>query len=101
MNIGIIGSGNMARALARGWGRPLLCTDPIAERAQALAAEVGGRALASNAEVAAQADLTILCHKPAQLRTVAEEIAPHARAVASILAGVPLNTLKGVYRDQP
>jgi pyrroline-5-carboxylate reductase len=101
MNIGIIGSGNMARALARGWGRPLLCTDPIAERAQALAAEVDGQALASNAEVATQADLTILCHKPAQLARVAEEIAPHAKAVASILASTPLSALKDAYPGRP
>ena len=52
MKIGLIGSGNMARAMARGWERPLLCTDPIAERARALADEVGGEALATNAEVA-------------------------------------------------
>ena len=52
MNVGLIGSGNMARALARGWGRPVLCSDPLAERAQALAAEIGGEALPTNAEVA-------------------------------------------------
>jgi pyrroline-5-carboxylate reductase len=101
MNIGIIGSGNMARALVRGWGRPVLCTDPVAERAQALAAEVNGRALQSNAEVAREADLIILCHKPAQLRTVAEEVAPHARAVASILAATPLHALKDAYPRRP
>ena len=28
MQVGFIGSGNMARALARGWGDPVLCTDP-------------------------------------------------------------------------
>ena len=71
MQIGLIGCGNMARALARGWGRPLLCADPLAERAAALAAEVGGEALPSNAEVAARADLLVLCHKPAQLAAVA------------------------------
>ena len=38
MQVGLIGCGNMARALARGWGRPLVCADPVAERAQALAA---------------------------------------------------------------
>ena len=34
MQIGLIGAGNMARALARGWGRPVLCADPVAERAR-------------------------------------------------------------------
>jgi pyrroline-5-carboxylate reductase len=101
MQIGLIGSGNMARALARGWGRPVLCTDPVGERARALADEVGGEALASNAEVARRADLVVLCHKPAQLQDVAAEVAPHARAVASILAATPLLTLKGAYPEKP
>ena len=42
----------MARALARGWGEPVLCTDPVPGKAEALAAELGGEALASNAELA-------------------------------------------------
>jgi pyrroline-5-carboxylate reductase len=101
MKIGLIGSGNMARAMARGWGRPVLCSDPVRERAQALAGEVGGEALAANAEVAQQADLVVLCHKPAQLAQVAEEVAPQASAVASILAATPLQALKEAYPDRP
>ncbi|MGO9488840.1 MAG: pyrroline-5-carboxylate reductase family protein [Solirubrobacteraceae bacterium] len=101
MEIGLIGCGNMARALARGWGRPVLCADPVAERAQALARELGGAALASNAEVAEQADLVVLCHKPAQLRAVAAEVAPHAGAIASILAATPLPALEDAYPDRP
>jgi pyrroline-5-carboxylate reductase len=101
MQIGLIGCGNMARALARGWGRPLLCADPIAERARSLAAETGGEALATNAEVAERAELVVLCHKPAQLEEIAQEIAPRARALASILAATPLAALKAAYPDRP
>ncbi len=101
MNIGLIGSGNMARAMARGWGRPVLCADPIAARAQALVEEVGGEALASNAEVAQKADLVVLCHKPAQLQAVAADVAPNAKAIASILAATPLAKLKDAYPDRP
>ena len=101
MKIGLIGSGNMARALARGWGRPLVCSDPVAERARALAREVGGEALASNAEVAQASDLVILCHKPAQLGDVAAEIGAHTGAVASILAATPLPDLKAAYPGKP
>jgi pyrroline-5-carboxylate reductase len=101
MQIGLIGAGNMARAMARGWGRPLLCADPLAIRARGLAEEVQGEALAANAEVAEQADLVVLCHKPAQLELVAREVAPHAKAVASILAATPLQTLKAAYPDRP
>ena len=91
----------MARALARGWGRPVLCSDPLAERAAALAGEVGGQALETNAEVARRADLLVLCHKPAQLADVAHEVAPHAKAVASILAATPLAALHAAYPGRP
>jgi pyrroline-5-carboxylate reductase len=101
MQVGLIGAGNMARALARGWRQPVLCSDPIAERARSLARETGGEAFASNAEVAARTDLVVLCHKPAQLDSVAGEIEPHAKAVASILAGTPLAALHGCYPRRP
>jgi pyrroline-5-carboxylate reductase len=101
MKIGLIGSGNMARALARGWGRPVLCSDPVAERARALVAEVGGEALDTNAEVARSAELVVLCHKPVQLEQVAGEVGPHARAVASILAATPLAAVKTAYPERP
>jgi pyrroline-5-carboxylate reductase len=104
MEIGLIGCGNMARALARGWGRPLLCADPVVERARSLAAEVGGEAVASNAELAARAELLVLCHKPAQLAAVAEEIGaggPSKTPVASILAITPLAALREAYPGRP
>jgi pyrroline-5-carboxylate reductase len=101
MRIGLIGCGNMARAMARGWQRPMLCFDPLAERAEALAKETGGEALGSSLEVAEQADLVVLCHKPAQLHEVARETAPAAKAVASILAATPLVELKKVYQGTP
>jgi pyrroline-5-carboxylate reductase len=99
--IGLIGSGNMASALARGWGEPLLCTDALPERADELAGEVGGWALGSNADLAAQADLVVLCHKPAQLQQVASEIAGSVKGVVSILGGVPLAAVKEAYPGVP
>jgi len=101
MQVGLIGCGNMARALARGWGRPVVCADPIAERARSLAAEAGGEALSGNAEVAERADVVVLCHKPAQLADVAAEVAPAAAAVASILAVTPLAALREAYPGKP
>jgi pyrroline-5-carboxylate reductase len=91
----------MARALARGWGRPVVCADPIAERARSLAQELGGEALSTNAEVAARAELLVLCHKPAQLAAVAEEIGPTPTPVASILAVTPLAALRAAYPGRP
>ncbi|HEY4917998.1 MAG TPA: NAD(P)-binding domain-containing protein, partial [Solirubrobacteraceae bacterium] len=94
MQIGLIGCGNMARALARGWGKPVLCADPAPGRADELVGELGGEALASNAEVAARADLVVLCHKPAQLAAVAGEVGAGETPIASILAVTPLAVLR-------
>jgi pyrroline-5-carboxylate reductase len=101
MQVGLIGSGNMARGLARGWGRPVLCTDVRPAAAEALVAELGGEVVGSNAELAQRADVVVLCHKPPQLSQVAAEVAPHAKAVASILGGVALADLKAAYPDRP
>jgi pyrroline-5-carboxylate reductase len=99
MTLGLVGSGSMAAALARGWAEPVLVTDAGSGRAAALAAEVGGEALGSNAELARRADVVVLCHKPDQLEAVAAEIAPHAEAVVSALAMVPLGRLRAAYPD--
>jgi pyrroline-5-carboxylate reductase len=83
--------------MARGWGDPVLCSDSGSGRAQALADELGGRA-AGNAEVAAEADLVILCHKPYQLGLVAQEIGDQVKAVVSVLGGVPSGSLRSAYK---
>ena len=62
----------MARALARGIGEPVLCTDGGSGRAKLLAQELGGEALASNAELAQRADVVVLAHEPEDLHEVAE-----------------------------
>jgi pyrroline-5-carboxylate reductase len=87
----------MARALARGWGEPVLCSDAGSGRAARLVAEVGGEAVASNAELAERAELVILCHKPRQLDAVAEQVGGRARAVVSILAATPVADVRAAY----
>ncbi|MEX2194732.1 MAG: pyrroline-5-carboxylate reductase [Thermoleophilaceae bacterium] len=99
MVLGLIGAGNMASALARGFGEPVLVADALPARAEALAAEVGGEALASNAEVASRADVVLLAHKPAQLADVSAEIEP--RAVASILGGTKVADVEQAYPGRP
>lgn len=97
MQVGFIGSGNMASALARGWGDPVLCSDSGSGRAAALAAELGGEA-ASNREVAARADILILAHKPAQLAEVAAELGDVAdKLVVSILARATVAEVAAAY----
>jgi len=100
MKVGLIGAGNMARAMARGWGDPVLASDSGSGRAQALVDELGGRA-ASNVEVAQEADLVVLCHKPYQLTQVAREIAPYVKAVASVVGGTQAADLLKAYSGKP
>jgi pyrroline-5-carboxylate reductase len=98
MQVGFIGAGNMATALARGWGDPVLCTDAGSGRARRLAEELGGEALASNRELAERADVVILAHKPAQLDRVASE-ARGARTVVSLLARTDQSVVRAAYPD--
>lgn len=99
MRVGLIGAGNMASALARGWGDPVLCTDAVPGKAQALVEELGGEVAGSNAELARTADAVLLCHKPDQLDAVAAQVGDAAAGttVVSILAGVTLDALRGAY----
>src|SRR4051794_27576817 len=101
MKIGLIGAGNMASALARGWREPVVVSDVDHGRAQALAAEVGGQAPGSNAYVADHADAVVLCHKPAQLREVADDIRERASTIVSILGGTPLAAVEAAYPGLP
>lgn len=101
MQVGFIGAGNMARALARGWGDPVLCTDAGSGRAQQLADELGGEAVETNRELAERADLVILAHKPAQLAEVAWEAAEPAKAVVSLLARTPQAAVRSAYPGVP
>ena len=75
MQVGLIGAGNIATALARGWGDPVLCSDSGSGRARALAQELGGEALESNAQVAQRADLA-----GQRTRTVCDGIRTQQRA---------------------
>jgi pyrroline-5-carboxylate reductase len=99
--LGLVGAGNMARALARGWAQPVLCTDGGSGRAAALAAELGGEALDSNAELTRRAEVIVLAHKPAQLESVAAEAAPGAagKLVVSLLARVERAVVAAAYPD--
>lgn len=100
MRVGLIGAGNMARAMARGWGDPVLASDSGSGRAATLAQELGGR-VATNREVAREADLVVLCHKPYQLAAVAAELSGEVRAVASVLGGIGVAELQEAYPGVP
>ena len=97
MKLGLIGAGNMASALARGIGEPVLVHDVDESKARALAEELGGEAVDSNAELAERADVLVLCHKPKQLGEVAQEVGGGANVVVSILAATTTGQLAEAY----
>jgi len=92
--LGFVGAGNMARALAVGLGEPALFSDNGSGRAAQLAKLIGGEAVASNRELAKRADVIVLAHKQAQLPVVAGELAGNAKVVLSLLGGVALEHLE-------
>jgi len=91
----------MASALARGLGEPVLVHDVDRERAELLAAAVGGEVADSNEALAERADVVVLCHKPKQLDQVAGETRDRVTAVVSILGGTPLEALERAYPEKP
>ena len=102
MLVGYVGSGNMARAMATGWGEPFLCTDSGSGSAARMADDLGGEAVATNAEVAERADLVVLAHKPYQLEQVATSFGEaRPRAVVSVLAATAVERVRGALGGAP
>jgi len=98
MIVGFVGSGSMAAAMARGWCgefEGMLFSDSGSGRAQALAEELGGEAVA-NAEIAARADFLVLAVKPAKLADAAAELG-EAKAVVSLLGATSLEAVATAF----
>jgi len=101
MRLGLIGAGNMASALARGLGVPVVVSDVVHQKAAALAQDTSGEAVASNVEVVDRSDVVVLCHKPAQLDEVADEIGERAKVVVTILAATTTEEVEARYPGVP
>jgi pyrroline-5-carboxylate reductase len=107
MKVGFAGAGNMAGALARGWaagpGGPdgMLFCDIDAERAEALAGEVGGETRPSLGDLAGDCDVVLLAVKPAALGAVAEELGGSAPALLSVLAVTPSQRIADAFPGVP
>jgi pyrroline-5-carboxylate reductase len=97
MKLGFIGAGNMASALARGIGEPIVVCDVVPGKAEALVEAVGGEVVETPAQVAEQADAVVLAHKPGQLAEVAGAMNGGADVVVSILGGVPTTKIEEAY----
>lgn len=106
MIVGLIGAGNMAKALARGWTLTdtgpdgLAFSDVDEPRARAAAEELGGKAISSR-ELAESADLVVLCVKPGALRAVAEDtrvaVGERGTPVASILGATRIAAIEEAF----
>jgi pyrroline-5-carboxylate reductase len=94
--VGFVGAGEIAGAVARGWDRPILCTDNGSGRASALATELGGRQLSTNRELVGSAGVVVLAHPANRLAQVAGEIAAvvDGVTVVSFLGGVGVDELR-------
>jgi pyrroline-5-carboxylate reductase len=101
MRVGLIGAGNMASALARGLGVPVIVSDVVREKATALVLDTGGEAVASNAEVAERSDVLVLCHKPTQLDEVAQQVGGRAKVLVTILAATTTGEVEERYPGIP
>ncbi len=97
MNVGLIGAGHIARALAEGWSRPsvvgapsLVFFDIDADKARELAAATGGAAAATAAELLASSDVVIVAVRPQHVEGVLQAMGAAAdeRLVVSVAAGV-------------
>ncbi len=98
----------MAAAMARGWaaagetgpGAMLFC-DLDAERAAALAEEVGGETSETLTALRDESDVLLLAVKPAALGAVASELGGEAEAILSVMAATTLAQLDAAFPGVP
>ena len=101
--VGFVGAGRMATALARGLigsgsasAETLVASDVQAEARERFAAETGGRAVGTNAEVWEASQVVVLAVKPQQMAEVLRDGRGRVTAehlVVSVAAGVTLETI--------
>lgn len=96
----------MAAAMARGWARmdeppEMLFRDLDEERAENLAAAVGGETRPDLVSLRDESDVVLLAVKPAGLDSVAEELDGRAPALLSVMAATPLARIGEVFPGVP
>jgi pyrroline-5-carboxylate reductase len=106
LNIGFLGAGKMATALAKGFvraglvvPREIIASDPFDTARKNFAAEVGAKTVATGAEVAKFVNVLILATKPDQVSAALAEISnafTKNHLLISIAAGVTLAKLENV-----
>lgn len=108
--VGFIGSGQMARALAKGFvhagllhAERIVAFDPVAAALDQFRADCpGARKATSNIEVAQQADVLFLAVKPQSMSGVIQELAGkvNGKLIVSIAAGIPIARLADLKTDR-
>jgi pyrroline-5-carboxylate reductase len=103
VNVGFVGAGHIARALASGWSRegssapPSLAFHDVSQEAAALAAHAsGGSVAATLADLVREADVVVVAVRPPDVEDVLAAVAPllGGRALVSLAAGVPMERLR-------
>jgi pyrroline-5-carboxylate reductase len=104
LNIGFLGAGKMATALARGFvhrqlvaADQLIASDPFEAARKSFAAETGGRTTEQNSEVVARAGVVFLAVKPNQVADVLQSVRGSWRPeclLVSIAAGIKVQQLE-------
>lgn len=108
MNVGLIGAGHIASAMARGWhasraaeAPKLLFHDIVPARAAEAAASCDGVALSSLADLVTASDVLIVAVRPQDVDGVLRVIGSRleGRGVLSVAAGVTLERLRAALPD--
>jgi predicted dinucleotide-binding enzyme len=93
MRIAVLGAGNVGSAVARAAakaGHQVVLTARSADKARAVAAEVGGTAAESNQQAVADADMVVLAVPYGAVHEIAGEIAPAVRGKVVVDATNPM-----------
>ncbi|MDB4459322.1 pyrroline-5-carboxylate reductase [bacterium] len=108
-NIGFLGAGKMATALAKGFvdaglvpAERVFASDVYAPAQKAFASEVGGKALESNSDVVSESCVIVLAVKPAQVEEMLKDLGKQLGAghlLISIAAGVTLSSLEAAVPE--
>jgi pyrroline-5-carboxylate reductase len=102
LQVGFLGAGRMATALAKGWLRAgfihassCRASDPVESARQAFTAETSCPVVTDNREVAAASELLVLAVKPQSMPVLLEELSTQVKdqLIVSIAAGITLRQL--------
>ena len=107
MNVGIIGYGSMGRMLAEKFAESGAAPDVlfVSNRTPEKLADAGRLATvcAGNAELASRADIIFICVRPADVRTVMEEIRENLKEdslIVSLNGSIPFEQLERIVRHK-